>query len=71
MGKNDDIDVRIKIRVFQLGFSLDGSRENPETLSDCLYIREDIREGGVVEILVIREKNEAMKWLAEHGRKLE
>lgn len=28
------------------------------------------REGGVVEILVIREKNEAMKWLAEYGRKM-
>ena len=27
-----------------------------------------VREGGVVEILVIREKNEAMKWLAEYGR---
>lgn len=30
-----------------------------------------VREGGVVEILVIREKNEAMKWLAEYGRKME
>lgn len=28
-----------------------------------------VREGGVVEILVIREKNEAMKWLADYGRK--
>jgi len=27
-----------------------------------------LREGGVVEVLAIREKNEAMKWLAETGR---
>ncbi len=26
-------------------------------------------EGGMVEVLAIREKNEAMKWLAEYGRK--
>ena len=25
-----------------------------------------LREGGVVEVLAIREKNEAMKWLAEY-----
>ena len=30
-----------------------------------------VREGGVVEILAIREKNEAMKWLSEYGRKTE
>jgi mRNA interferase RelE/StbE len=30
-----------------------------------------IREGGAVEILIIREKNEAMKWLVEYGRKTE
>ena len=30
---------------------------------DVIYIAED----GVVEILAIREKSEAMKWLAEHG----
>ncbi len=29
-----------------------------------------VREGGVVEILVIREKTEAMKWLAGYGRKM-
>lgn len=28
-------------------------------------------EGGVVEVLVIREKDEAMRWLAEYGRKTE
>ena len=27
-----------------------------------------LREGGMVEILAIREKNEAMRWLAEYGR---
>ena len=27
--------------------------------------------GGVVEVLVIRQKDEAMKWLAEYGRKTE
>jgi mRNA-degrading endonuclease RelE of RelBE toxin-antitoxin system len=27
-----------------------------------------LREGGVVEVLAIREKNEATKWLAETGR---
>jgi len=28
-----------------------------------------VRAGGVVEILVVREKTEAMKWLADYGRK--
>ena len=37
------------------------------TFYDVFYLR----EGGVVEVLVIREKNEAMEWLAEHGRKPE
>jgi mRNA-degrading endonuclease RelE of RelBE toxin-antitoxin system len=27
--------------------------------------------GGTVEVLVIREKNEAMKWLVAHGRPTE
>ena len=27
-----------------------------------------LREGGVVEVLAIREQNEAMQWLAEIGR---
>ena len=30
---------------------------------DVIYVT----EGGIVEILAIREKSEAMKWLAEHG----
>lgn len=28
-------------------------------------------QGGVVEVLAIREKDEAMRWLAEYGRKTE
>jgi mRNA-degrading endonuclease RelE of RelBE toxin-antitoxin system len=32
---------------------------------DVIY---DIK-GGVVEVLIVREKSEAMKWLAEYGRK--
>ena len=31
----------------------------------------DLREGGVVELLAIREKSEAMEWLAEYGRETE
>jgi mRNA-degrading endonuclease RelE of RelBE toxin-antitoxin system len=27
------------------------------------------QEGGVVEVLAIREKNEAMRWLAQYGRR--
>ena len=30
-----------------------------------------LREGGVVEVLVIREKSEAMDWHAEFGRETE
>ena len=35
------------------------------TFYDVFYLH----QSGVVEVLVIREKNEAMKWLAEYGRK--
>ena len=28
-------------------------------------------ESGIVEVLVIRKKYEAMKWLAEYGREME
>jgi hypothetical protein len=28
-------------------------------------------QGGVVEVLVIRQKDEAMKWLTEYGRQTE
>ena len=35
------------------------------TFYDVFYLH----QGGVVEVLVIREKNEAMKWLAEYGRR--
>lgn len=28
-------------------------------------------EGGVIEIVIIREKDEAMKWLAAYGRRTE
>jgi mRNA-degrading endonuclease RelE of RelBE toxin-antitoxin system len=31
----------------------------------------DLREGGVVEVLAIRERNEAMEWLGEYGREME
>ena len=31
----------------------------------------NLREGGVVEVLVIREKNQAMKWLANYGSQTE
>ena len=31
----------------------------------------DLHDGGVVEVLAIREKNEAMEWLAEYGRETE
>jgi mRNA-degrading endonuclease RelE of RelBE toxin-antitoxin system len=31
----------------------------------------DLHEGGVVEVLAIREKNEAMEWLAGYGRETE
>ena len=37
------------------------------TFYDVFYLQ----DGGVVEVLVIREKNEAMKWLREFGRKTE
>jgi len=33
------------------------------------YDVSDAQEGGAVEILLVREKNEAMQWLAEHGRR--
>lgn len=29
------------------------------------------RESSVVEVLVVREKDDAMKWLAEYGREIE
>ena len=34
---------------------------------DVIYLR----HGGAVEVLAIREKHEAMNWLAEYGRQLE
>ena len=37
------------------------------TFYDVFYLH----EGGVVEVLAIREKEEAMKWLAEYGRQTE
>lgn len=37
------------------------------TFYDVFYLH----EGSVVEVLVIREKTEAMKWLLEYGRKTE
>jgi mRNA interferase RelE/StbE len=31
----------------------------------------DLDEGAIVEVLVIREKSQAMEWLAEYGRETE
>ena len=33
---------------------------------DVIY---DVEESGVVEVLIVREKSEAMKWLEEFGRR--
>lgn len=37
----------------------------------AFYDVSDSHEDGMVEVLVIREKNEAMKWLVAHGRQTE
>lgn len=42
--------------------------DDPRVFYDVIYTDD---EGGTVEVLRIREKSEAMKWLAEYGRREE
>jgi mRNA-degrading endonuclease RelE of RelBE toxin-antitoxin system len=44
--------------------------DNLRAFYDVIYdVRDDGSEEGIVEILIVREKSEAMKWLAEHGQR--